>query len=66
MVVLEQPAQSLSGLDNALALRFHPADHLVSVALMTTFVVIVSRVLGDGSDERFLPQEDHLIETLRT
>jgi len=31
---------------------------------MTALVVIVSRVLGDGSDERFSPQEDHLIETL--
>ncbi len=32
---------------------------------MTALIVIVSRVLGDGSDERFSPQEDHLIEADR-
>ncbi len=31
---------------------------------MTALIVVVSRVLGDGSDERFLSKEDHLIETL--
>ncbi len=31
---------------------------------MTALIVIVSSVLGDGSNKRLSPQKDHLIETL--
>ena len=61
-VILEQPAKSFSGFDDALALSLRPAEHLVSETLMTALIVIVSRVLCDCSNKRLLPHEDHLIE----
>jgi hypothetical protein len=45
MVVLEQPAQSLSSLDNALSMRHYPADHHIADTLMTTLIVIVDYIV---------------------
>ena len=64
VVVLEQPAQSFPGLNIPLALRRRPTDQHVADALMAALLLVVSRVLGDRMDERFAPQEDHLIKTL--
>ena len=42
MVLLEQSATSLPRFDDTIALGLRPADHLISDALVTALVVIVS------------------------
>jgi hypothetical protein len=52
MIVAEQAAESLPGLDAPHALSPRPADQLVSDSLVTAFVAIVGRKLSNSSVER--------------
>lgn len=65
MVVLEPTAQAVPSFDGSLASRRHPVNQHVPDALVSAFVVIVSRVFDDRSDERFSSEKDLLIKALR-
>ena len=65
IVVLEEPAQALSDVDSSLAFRHRSTDQHVPKTLMATLVVVMCRVLGDCTNQRFSSKKDHLVKALR-
>jgi hypothetical protein len=65
MVVPEQPAYPLSLIDHTHALLPCPADELIPNPLVTSLVVIMGDILGDGMVERPRTEEDHPIQASR-